>query len=215
MRTGRFCAIRWGLHAGWLAGGVFALAAWGFAMADPGHVAARHPPGHLGALGAPLAWGWNLLGFVLPGVLLLACALALEGLLQREGAGRCMRLATGLLMLSALAFAAQGLLRFDLQAFDGAASQRHVSALALAVLGQLAAALLLALAVWRRRGWRLLAGVGLAIAALLLLFLILPAPQWLPPFQGRPGHAQRLLFGLYFAWFALAAAVGLRRLRSF
>src|SRR5690606_24182557 len=139
----------------------------------------------------PGAWRWNLCGFVLPGLLLFVFALALEVALQRDGKGRVLRIGTGLLMLSALAFAAQGLLPFDLEDPHALASQRHVSALVLALLGLLAGAVFVDAGLMRRR-WRAPALLGLALAFALLMLLLWP--RLLPL---GAGHAQRVLLGLY------------------
>lgn len=204
---------RWtrrGLHAGWLAGVCFALALWILGRMQPGHVAARHAVADLGALDMPHAWAWNLAGFIMPGLMLLLFAFALEAAMQREQASRIGRIGTGLLMIAALAFAAQGVLPLDLHDLDGAVSRRHVTALVVALLAQMAAAGLISLALLYRPGWRLLSLGGAVLAALLLLVLLFP-PQQQPWLQGQAGYAQRLVFGIYFGWFALAAFNALRR----
>jgi len=206
--------VRLGLHAGWWAGGCFAVALAVLGGNHMDYLAAWHPLGHLGAMQARGATLWNVCGFVLPGLLLFAFALALEAAMQRDGAGRGGRIGTGLLMLSALAFAAQGLLPFDLDDPDALASQRHVSALVLALLGVMAGALWIAASLKSRRGWGVLVWGGAPLAGLLLLFLVWPPQEFVPMLQGRPGHAQRLIFATFFAWFALAAWVALRRGRS-
>ena len=214
MENGLTLGVRLGLHAGWVAGGCFAIALAALGGDHVGYLAARHPLGHLGAIQARGATLWNVCGFLLPGLLLFIFALAFEAAMQRDGAGRGGRIGTGLLMLSALAFAAQGLLGFDLEDADAVASQRHVSALVLALLGLMAGALLIAASLKSRRGWRVLVWVGAPLAVLLLLFLVWPPQEFVPMLHGRPGHAQRLIVATYFAWFALAAWTALRRVRG-
>lgn len=206
--------IRSALHAGWLAAVCFVLALWWLGGDHGVFQAARHPLGHLGAAQAEAAVLWNPGGFLLPGLLLFAFCLALEAILQDQAPSRAGRVATGMLMLSALAFAAQGLLPFDLDDPDSAASGRHVTALGLALIAQVAGSLLLGLSLRGERAWRELAWLGGLLALLLLALLVWPAQDWLAPLRGRPGHAQRLVFALYFAWFVLAARVALRNLRS-
>ncbi len=198
------------LHAGWIAPLWFALAAW-LAGLREGYAPAWRSVGDLGALDAPHAVAFNLAGFIVPGLLLLVFALALERAMGRDGAGRGGRLGTGLLMVSALAFAAQGVFAFDPVEPDGASSQRHASALAFALLGLMAGAMFVAASVRRLPGWRALAMFGPALAAVLLMFLVQPPQAWFPMLEGRVGHAQRLVLGVYFLWFALASAVALAR----
>ena len=206
--------LRAGLHAGWVAGAWFASAVFVLGADHTGFVAARDPLGHLGALRVPDAWSWNLAGFIVPGVLLLAFAIALEVALHRDRASRTSRIGSGMLMLSALAFVLQGLLPFDLDDAQLRASQLHVSALVLALLGLMAGAWFVAFGLIGRRGWWPLTIGGTGLAAALLVLLIWPAQHLFAGFAARPGHAQRLVFGLYFSWFALAAAVALwRRVR--
>ena len=214
MENGLSLRVRLGLHAGWVAGACFAVALAVLGGDHPGYLAAQHPLGDLGAVQARGALLWNLCGFMLPGLLLFAFALALEAVMQRDGAGRGGRIGTGLLMLSALAFAAQGLLPFDLDDPDALASQRHVSALVLALLGLMAGAVLIAASLKSRRGWRAVVLVGASLAIVLLLFLVWPPQEILPLLHGRPGYAQRLILAIYFTWFALAAWAALRRARS-
>lgn len=204
--------LRWGLHAGWLAAVGFVLALTWLGGDQVAYRAALHPLGHLGALQTAGAWLLNLCGYVLPGVLLFGFVLALEVTLQRDAPSRMGRIATGILMLSALAFAAQGLLPFDLEDIDARASQHHVVALGWALIGAVAGACLLAISLIRQRPWRSLVIPGSLLALALLALLLWPAQDWLPALRGRPGHAQRLVFALYFAWFALASRVALRNL---
>ena len=200
------------LHAGWIAPLWFALAVW-LAGWREGYAPALHSVGDLGAVDAPHAWLFNLAGFIVPGLLLLVFALALERAMARDGAGRGGRLGTGLLMISALAFAAQGVFSFDPSELDGIDSQRHASALAFALLGLMAGAMFVTASVRRLAGWRALAAFGPALAALLLAFLVQPPQAWLPMLEGRIGHAQRLVLGVYFLWFVLASGVALARCR--
>lgn len=201
------------LHAGWVAPLWFVLVTWLDGLRT-GYVPALRAVGDLGAQDAPGAWLFNLAGFIVPGLLLLLFAMALERAMTRDGAGRGGRLGTGLLMISALAFAAQGLFAFDPMEPDSPASQRHASALAFALLGLMAGALFVSASVRRMPGWRALAAFGPALAALLLMFLVQPPQAWLPMLEGRVGHAQRLVLGVYFLWFVLASGVALARYRA-
>ena len=205
--------VRNSLHAGWIAPVWFALVVW-LAGRREGYATALRAMAELGAPDAPHALWFNLAGFIVTGLLLLGFAMALEAAMARAGAGRGGRLGTGLLMVSALAIAAQGVFVFDPSEPDGAASQRHASALAFALLGLMAGAMFVAASVRRLPGWQALALLGPALAALLLLFLAQPPQSWLPALEGRAGHAQRLVLAVYFLWFALASLIALARQRA-
>src|SRR5690606_22869221 len=112
--------IRSGLHAGWLAGVVFTLALMVFGALLPGYDHADMPVGVLGASGVALARYWNLAGFIVPGLLVAWFALSLLGPLQRDGAGSVARIGVWLLLISGLAFAANGVFAYDLARPDEA-----------------------------------------------------------------------------------------------
>ena len=200
---------RLALHLGWLAPLWFAavLAAWAFGLP----ASAVAPVGQLGAIGASGAAAFNALGLMAPGLALVLFSIALERVLVRDVAGRAARLGTGMLMICALAFAAQGVFPLDLDELDGPVSQRHASALALALLGQIAAQITLALALRRLPRWRLAATLSLLAGAALAGGLIWPPQDLFPFLAGRAGLAQRLLLALWFGWFALIAILALRR----
>lgn len=205
-------ARRLALHLGWIAPLWLAAALAAAAALLPG--AAGAPIGSLGAVGAPGAAWFNALGLALPGLMLLAFSIALESTLAGSGAGRALRLGTGMLMISALAFAAQGAFPFDPSEPDGAASQRHAAALALSLLALVAASAFVAVGLRRTPRWCALAWGGLFLGATLALFLACPPQQLFPPLEGRPAAAQRLVLAAYFGWFALAAGVALGRHRD-
>ncbi|MDH5823371.1 DUF998 domain-containing protein [Luteimonas sp. RD2P54] len=177
-------------HAGWLAGALFASAVAGFALLPPGYSHLQHPVALLGAGGVPGAAAFNALGLVLPGLLAAAAALAVYRDLP-PAAGWGPRIGARMLLLSALAFAAQGLLPLDLRELDGGSGRLHGSAWLLWLLAFLPGVLLLA-TVPRLR----VAGVLAAIAAGALALLPLePLPRAL---------AQRLAFAAWFVWLAVA-----------
>ena len=147
-----------------------------------------HPLGLRGAIGMPWAFAFNLFAFVLPGVLLLWAGQRLRDALG--DAGWLARIGSVLVQLSALAFAAQGLLPLDPGDADSHASRMHVMTWMLWWIAFVPGALLLARASGR---------AALVIALLVLLFALgggdlLPAPI-----------AQRLAFLLWFGWWLLAA----------
>lgn len=199
------------MHAGWVAGAAFALAlGWAGAQLE-GYEHARHSVGVLGSTRSPVAGGFNAVGYELPGVLLALFALALRARLHEHAAGFAARLGADLMLVSGLAFAAQGLLPLVLSDSDGAASQRHVMALTFALLAMLASMAVLGGGLRLMPGWRPLPQAGMALAALLLLSLAWPAHAWLPGWEGRSGFSLRLSLLAYFAWPACVAWVALRR----
>ena len=195
---------RIGLHLGWLAGASFVLAVILAASATPGYDHARHAVGLLGTTLAPHAAAFNAFGFVLSGLLLSAFAFAFERRLA--AVSRAGRVATGLLAIAGLAFAAQGVFGFDPNDLDGPVSRRHVAAVSLALLAWFAALSLLASVLGKRGAWRGTAVVA-GCAALTMLVLTLS------PFDtlGGAGWTQRAQWALFFAWPAFAAWTALRR----
>ncbi|HDS1580588.1 TPA: DUF998 domain-containing protein [Stenotrophomonas maltophilia] len=185
---------RW---VGLLAAAVFVLAVAGFGAGLDGYAQARHPVALLGAHGVPHALAFNLLGFVLPGLL---AALVAERLRRRLAAtaGWAPRVGSQMLLLAGLAFAAMGLLPLDVDDLHGPASQLHASAWMIWVLGFVAGTLLLGIAQLRQAHGRAAGALAVAcgaVAALAAFALqgVMPAPL-----------AQRLAFACWAAWLALA-----------
>jgi hypothetical membrane protein len=184
---------RWVLVAGLVCG--CALLALGAQVEGYSH--ARHPVALAGARGVPMATLFNTMVFVLPGLVLILVGGQLRRALP-AGAAWSARIGTTLLQLSALAFAAQGLLPLDLGSLDQGASRLHATAWMAWWLAYAVAALLLAWAIPRQRP-------GLLVGALLVIVLSLLAGGWIPA-----GYAQRLAFAAWFAgiwWIARDGAV--------
>lgn len=127
---------------------LFIASAVGFGALLDGYVPLAHPLALLGASGIPHAPAFNLLAWILPGLLAVAMAVRLLARLPAVGA-RWPRVAGQLLLLAGLAFAGMGLLPLRLDALDGPASQAHASAWMAWVLAFSAGALMLG--VWRLR----------------------------------------------------------------
>ena len=106
---------------------------------------ARAPLALPGAGGMPLAWGFNLLAWIMPGLVVAGAAVRLRSGLGPQ-AGRVAGIALQLLLLAALAFTAQGLLPLDVENLDGGASRGHAMAWMLWNLAFAAGALLAGLA---------------------------------------------------------------------
>ena len=200
---------RFALHAGWLAGVAFLVALAGFGAALAGFSQALHPVDLLGARGVAHAPGWNAAGYALPGLLVGAFAIALQGSLAAAGSGALGRIGGWLLMLSGLAFAAQGVLPLDPRLLDGADSKLHVAAGMSSLVAWLPSALLLPLALRGRPAWRPALVGGPLLAVLAIACLALPPGAWAGVADG-PGTVQRLGLCAQFAWPALAAFCALR-----
>jgi hypothetical membrane protein len=169
-------------------------AAVGFGMASPEFSHLRHPLALLGARAEPHALAFNLLGFVLPGLLLAWAALRARRAMGAAGWGG--RIGTQLVLLSALAFAAQGLLPLDPYDLNAPASRLHALAWTCWWVAFVPGALLLASSL---RGGR---AVGIALALLVPGFALFAA-------DAMPAAlAQRVAVVLWFAWWlALGAAL--------
>jgi hypothetical protein len=185
--------------AGPAAAAVFFVALFGFGAALDGYRQSAFPVALLGASGFPAATAFNLLAFVLPGMLAGAVALDLRQRLPGH-AGWPLRIGAQLVFLSALGFIAMGLLPLDPQDLESESSRLHGTAWMLWCVSFVSGAALLGTRLLRLRGWTLfgrltlIAMVGV-LAAAFLLTGFLPA-----------GIAQRLAFALWFAWLILAGS---------
>lgn len=176
-----------------------------FAGRIDGYSHAQHPLALLGASPLPHAGLFNLLAFVAPGLLVAWSALRLRIALPSGVDGATSwsgRLGAQLMLISALAFAAQGLFPLDGADLDGVRSARHAAAWMVWWIAFAAGGVLLAHGL---RGpvapWRGLAASSL-LAAFLLPVLALALPMLVPA-----GSAQRLAFALWFLWAWQAARI--------
>lgn len=188
-------------HAGVLALSLCALSVIGFGAAFDGYSHLQHPVALLGARGVPHAAAFNVSGFVLPGLLAAWGAVGLRGQLPGN-ANWPARIGARLLMLSALAFAAQGLLPLDPDDLDGPVSQWHAMAWTLWWIASTAGALSIAAGLLRRQGWRAFAWAALVASALIAVFALSPPGTW------PAGIASRIAFG---AWLGLFVPAGAAR----
>lgn len=172
-----------------LAAGLCAAAIAGFGAAFPVFSHLEHPAGLLGASRVPRAAAFNLLGFVLPGLLAAAAAWMVRARLGR--ASWAARIGLQALLLSGLAFAAQGLLPLDSDDLDAAASRLHAAAWTLWWVAYGTGALAFRLGA-RDAASRATANLLAGFAAATLVFALL-APAVLPP-----GLSQRIA---YAGWF--------------
>ena len=183
--------------AGLAAGPWFAVALMAFAARVPEYRHALHPVALLGATGMPGACLWNLLGYLIPGALAIVALQGLHRALREAGAGFAARVGITLLMLSALGFAAQGLLPMQLgRAVDTGPARLHVMAWTLWWLSALAGFALLAAGRLRRPGSALAAlAVGVAMG------FALHTDAFAPTGALR----ERIALALWFGWMAVAS----------
>ena len=192
--------------AGLLAGPCFAIALLVFAARVPEYRHASHPPALLGAPGMPDAFAWNLLGFLVPGVLAGFALQGVHGALRLAGAGAVARIGATVLLLSALAFAAQGLLPLRLgQAVDAGPARWHVLMWMTWWLAALAGFMLLAAGLRRRP---VLSAATLLVAAAIAVALHARSV----PLAG--GLRERVALAAWFGWIACVSAGLLRVSRS-
>jgi hypothetical membrane protein len=191
---------RFDTHLGLLAALCCLLALFAFGAAIGGYSHIDHPVALLGARGMPRALAFNLLVFVVPGLLAAVVSLRLRARLPAQSGwmGWAGGIGATLLLLSALAFAAQGLLPLDPADLDGPVSQWHAASWTLWWIAFVPAAGLLALALWRQDRWRRLARTAVVAAVLALVLttvsgVLLPGPL-----------AQRALLVMW--WCALVVA---------
>lgn len=182
----------------WVAAALWFAALLVFGAMVDGYSHVLHPVALLGARGMPHALGFNLLGLVAPGLLAASSAYALRQRLP-EGAGWSARIGAWMLLVSALAFAAQGVVPLDPADLDAPGSRVHAVAWMLWWIAFVPAALLLAIGALGVRGRRVFALASVVAAVLVLVFAVLaPVALWV-------GVAQRIAFGVWFGWLVLAS----------
>jgi len=146
-----------------LAGGAVWLSALlGFGLALPADSQLQHPMALLGGTGVPHALAFNALALLVPGLCAAFAAWHLRS--AQSGGAWGLRIGAQLLLLSAFAFAAQGLLPLDPTRPDAGASRLHAMAWSCWWIAWLAGACAL-LAAMRGARVRLLGCVGLALLA--------------------------------------------------
>lgn len=176
---------------------LFGAAVAGLGAALDGYSQVTHPVGLLGARGLPHALAFNVLGFVLPGVLAAFVAWRLR-VTMGDAAPWAARIGAWLALLSALAFTAQGLLPLDPSDLESDASRLHATMWTLWWVALLPAAVLLAIGSRARGPWRLLAAASAVLAVVIMLLAMLPLDLL------APAVAQRVVFAAWLAWVVVA-----------
>jgi hypothetical membrane protein len=169
-----------------------------FAGRIDGYSHAQHPLALLGASPLRGAWLFNLLAFVIPGLLVVWAAVRLRAALPSNVDGTTSwssRLGAQLMLLSALAFAALGLFPLDGTDLEGVRSARHAAIWMVWWIAFAAGGVLLAHGL--RRSVALWRGIA---ASSLLAAILLPVVALLLPMLLTAGSAQRLAFALWFLW---------------
>ena len=176
----------------------FAVSVWGFGAMLGGYSQALHPVSLLGATGVPRGTAFNLIAFVLPGVVGALVAIDLRTRLGK-GAGWGSRIGAQMLLLSAMGLLAMGLLPLDPQDIESEAGRLHGTAWMAWTVGFVAGAAALAFGLRREKFAASLAlSTGLAAAAMALTAFVLTDGV-------GAGVAQRLAFLVCFAWLIHAA----------
>jgi hypothetical membrane protein len=173
------------ITTGWLglaATLLFAAALLFFPAAHPGYEHGTKAVSELGATGAPNALAWNLIGFLLPGLLLALFGLGVGSAVQDRRTGVY-------LALSGIAFAATAV-PADMENLQSPFSLAHTAASLMVFLLWLPASMRLIRqpAPELRRVTTFFLGFALAAAAIRFTPLLLP------------GWGQRLSFLAYFGW---------------
>ena len=186
---------------GALAALVFVGAVAGFGVALSGYSQVWHQVAVLGAKGVPHALGFNLLGFVLTGVLAAVAALDLRHRLPAD-AGWPARVGTQLLLLSAMGFVGLGLLPLDPDDLHNEASSLHATARLRWSPAFAPGAALFAFGMRGRSRWRPVVTASI-VAAAVVLFSALIALALMPA-----GIAQRLGYAAWLGWLCVASRAG-------
>jgi hypothetical membrane protein len=187
--------------AGVAAVALFWIALFVFAALYPGYSHDTKAISELGAFGAPHARAWNLLGFIVPGLLLAASGAGLATAID----GRRTSL-YWLLLVSGVGFAGTGVIPAEMQngspLMQSPFTLGHVLMTLLSGIPWVISAFLLIGHVKRNPGWQHLRRVSVLLAALCVvgfaLNIFAPAA---PVLSHRPGLAQRISFAIYFGWF--------------
>lgn len=175
---------------------VFAVAVWLFGTMFDGYSQPHHPVSLLGGKDIAHALPFNLTAFVVPGLLAAWLAWRLRSRLP-AGATWPARIGASLALLSALAFAAQGVLPLDPADLHAPASRLHYVAWMLWWIAFVPAGLLLMAGLWHVRQGRLLAVATAASAIVVAACALLPADV-LPA-----GTMQRIGFAAWLAWYCV------------
>lgn len=179
-----------------LAPALFALCLVVFGALRPDYSHLTDAVSELGAIGAPNALAWNLLGFVTVGLLI---AVFSWGLFRGTGS----LAALVFVGLSGLGFAGTGVFPADMSDLSAPSSRAHILMSLISFAAFVPGAFVLGWRFLRLTGWKRIA-IGSGILGVLAL-----ATMPLREMDVPPGLAQRAAFAVYLLWIELLA-VGLR-----
>jgi hypothetical membrane protein len=171
-----------------------------FGSLDPTYSHATRAVSELGMVGAPHQWAWNVVGFILPGLLL-----AWFGFGMARAVGPPGSIGAFLLCASGILFAATGVFAADLQDMGSFTTRAHIWASYGSLLCWLPAPILIAVAA-RRRSMNAVMWASIVGLVCLLAGVVLGHE-----FLSR-GFAQRLNFATYFAWVLVVSMMLLRQM---
>lgn len=178
---------------------LFTAVVAGFGAALEGYSQSTHPVGLLGARGLSHALAFNALGFGLPGALAAFVAWRLRAAIGDDGPWIA-RIGAWLALLSALGFAAQGLLPLDPGDLESDASRAHATAWTLWWVAFVPAAVMLAAGLWRVRSSRVLVLASVVAATVVAVLAIMPLDLL------APAVMQRVVFAAWLVWLVVAGA---------
>ena len=160
----------------------------------------------LGASGAPLASVFNLFGFILPGLLVVALAVGLKRELRTFAA-------PPLLGLCGASFTVVGLFPMGFGLSGVVGNSIHVIAAQLCGLLFVVAAVLLSIPMRKHPSFIQLSRLTPGLVFLLILNVIIQL-EWAPQELIPPGWSQRISLVGYFAWLAFAGLSLLTSIRK-
>lgn len=191
--------------AGIAASVMFWTALFAFAAVHPGYTHSHKAISELGAFGAPHALAWNLIGFITPGLLLATCGAGLGRSIEASGRVTAVY---WLLVISGVGFAGTGVIPAEMRQgspfMQSPFTVGHVAMTFLSGIPWTIAAFLIIGRVTQNPVWRHSRGICIVLAVACVagfaVNILAPAVPMLAP---RPGLAQRISFGIYFAWFLI------------
>lgn len=147
----------------------------------------------LGSVGAPRMWVWNILGYIVPGLLLAAFGWSLVQRLRPRS-----RWIAGFAAIAGIGMALSGVFPADMEDRRGLASTLHASGVLMSLLGHTFSVVAIAVLA-RRKKPDIAAACLIALAAsvgALILYGYMPH---------TPALVQRINFGVFFGWYLTAS----------